>query len=158
MCSSTIGSCLCVSLQLSKPCFQTCLIYECLLCQVQRTIMYQGYSSTVSTSMMSKTTIKTTVMTIHSELLLSSRCFGRKMVPGAVASYAHTSNLTTMKCRVFGKEAEFSEVGSGKLKDGRGFSVPSNYCTQVKWLCETTLEFKFALRLLMRPFLDQISS
>ena len=37
-------------------------------------------------------------------------------------------------------------------KDDRGFSVPSNCCTQVKWLyeTETTLEFKFARRLLLK--------
>ena len=53
--------------------------------------------------------------------------------------------------------AEFSEKKLSFLrwvvgKDDRGFSVPSNCCTQVKWLyeTETLLEFKFAWRLLLK--------
>ena len=58
--------------------------------------------------------------------------------------------LSTMKCRVFGKKLSFLRWVVGK--DGRGFSVPLNCCTQVKWLyeTETTLEFKFARRLLLK--------
>ena len=44
--------------------------------QVQRTIRYLRCSLTVSTSMMSTTTMKTTVMTMHSELL---PCYGPKI-------------------------------------------------------------------------------
>ena len=58
--------------------------------------------------------------------------------------------LSTMNCRVFGKKLSFLRWVVGK--DGRSFSVPSNCCTQVKWLyeTETTLEFKFARRLLLK--------
>ena len=88
----------------------------CIL-ESKGTIRYLGCFLTVSTSMMSTTTMKTTVMTMHSELL---PCYGPKIsehfffwgggggggggrveggCPRAVGSYAHTSNLTTSnKC------------------------------------------------------------